>query len=726
MAGDAGAPAARGGSDDEWLWGSWQRKGSGAQEQPCDEWLLTSFSPTEPYRPTLANGCIGTVVGGVGTGGAEAGTERECSGNHFMQGVWTGAPGKEWLAKIPVWDAVVFNNGTSDAEISQGKIENYRQTLDQQSGFIETTYDWTESGKTTSVDIRIFVSRRDPNLAAIRYTAVPHFDGPAAFKITFDGQKFAHLAGTERGGAGNALWLETEVAGTKTIVAEAAVTSFDGAKPALEVWKPDTETKRIAQLARFTAKRDQTYRVDAVVAICQSRESKEPLAEAKRKAAEGAKKGFDELFAEHSEAWHELWKTDIIVDGPAPEVAFVRQHIHADLFALLQSVRPGAANSFNSMGFSRDGWCGGVFWDAEIWMYPAILVTHPEMAESILRYRLQTLPGAKENAAADGLKGAEYPWLSGYSGREDAIKPYEKERHISGDIALAFWSYYLFTHDKQWLAKDAWPVIRESARYMVSRAVARNGRYEVLDVIPPDEDAGVVNNSTFTNAVFKESLEIAIKAAKLVGQEPDKEWAPVANGLWIPFDETNQRYIGYEGYPVGRRIKQADPEMLIYPLEWPMSEAVKRNTLNYYVDHISPTGPAMTRAIHSIGYAELGDRAAAYANYKDGYERCIRGPFLVMSETAQNNSVDVMTCRGDNLLPVIHGFAGMRIREDGVHFLPCLPDGWSTIRMTHLKIGGAIYDVTPGRDDSVKCSLVSGIPDVAVFDKAGKRLFGAR
>ena len=59
------------------------------------------------------------------------------------------------------------------------------------------------------------------------------------------------------------------------------------------------------------------------------------------------------------------------------------------------------------MGLSGLGYNGHVFWDAELWMYPAILVLHPEMAKSMIEYRFQRLDAARRNAFSKGFKGCD-------------------------------------------------------------------------------------------------------------------------------------------------------------------------------------------------------------------------------------------------------------------------------------------------------------------------------
>ncbi len=54
------------------------------------------------------------------------------------------------------------------------------------------------------------------------------------------------------------------------------------------------------------------------------------------------------------------------------------------------------------------------FWDTEIWMYPALLVLHPELTKSMMEYHVfKRLDAARaEMHSPTDLKSAMYPWES--------------------------------------------------------------------------------------------------------------------------------------------------------------------------------------------------------------------------------------------------------------------------------------------------------------------------
>ena len=58
----------------------------------------------------------------------------------------------------------------------------------------------------------------------------------------------------------------------------------------------------------------------------------------------------------------------------------------------------------------------------ETWMYPALLLWHPNVAQSLLQYRINNVKTAEAKAASynDSYTGAMFPWESAATGRNDA------------------------------------------------------------------------------------------------------------------------------------------------------------------------------------------------------------------------------------------------------------------------------------------------------------------
>ena len=86
-------------------------------------------------------------------------------------------------------------------------------------------------------------------------------------------------------------------------------------------------------------------------------------------------------------------------------------------------------------------------------------------------------------------------------------------------------------------------------------------------------------------------------------------------------------------------VKQADVVLLGFPLMFQNTERDRRareNDLNIYRDVTDPDGPAMTWAMFSIGYREVGDSRQHEEMFLQSYMPYVHEPFKVM--TFQNVS----------------------------------------------------------------------------------------
>src|SRR4029078_10623166 len=291
----------------------------------------------------------------------------------------------------------------------------------------------------------------------------------------------------------------------------------------------------------------------------------DPLNEPERLTIYAKLEGRDRLVNFHNKAWDDLWQSDIVIEGDDQS----EQDIHSMLYHLYSFTREGTALSPSPMGLSGLGYNGHVFWDTELWMFPSLLVLHPEIARSLVEYRFQRLAAAKRNAFANGFKGAMYPWESAETGVEETpvwalSGPFE--HHITAAVAFAASNYYAVTQDKQWLREKGYPILSATADFWASR-VERNGpgHYDIKNVVAADEWAENVDNNGFTNAAAKANLKYATQAAAILGITANPDWINVANNIPVLKMENGvtQEHAAYHG----EGIKQADVNLLSYPLK---------------------------------------------------------------------------------------------------------------------------------------------------------------
>ena len=449
-------------------------------------------------------------------------------------------------------------------------------------------------------------------------------------------------------------------------------------------------------LMKFTKKikAGETYLFSIAGSSITSAHHDDPLNEAERSTIFAKLQGRERLISFHKQAWNELWKSDIIIDGD-PQA---QQDVHSMLYHLYSFTREGTALSPSPMGLSGLGYNGHVFWDTELWMYPSLLVLHPELAKSMMEYRYQRLDAAKKNAFSKGYKGAMFPWESADSGVEETpvwalSGPFE--HHISACIGIAAWNYYAVTQDKNWLKEKGWPILSATADFWASR-VERNGagHFDIKNVVAADEWAENVDNNAFTNAAAKANLQFATEAAKLLGITPDADWMNVANNIPILKMENGvtKEHAAYNG----EGIKQADVNLLSYPLKEVTDPAQIKKDLEYYETRVPNEGtPAMTQAVFTTLYARLGNAEKAYHWFQDAYIPNLNPPFRVIAETKGGTNPYFATGAGGIVQSLLMGFGGLEITPKGiVQIKSVLPKHWKSLTITGVGPGKKTFAVS--------------------------------
>ncbi len=428
-------------------------------------------------------------------------------------------------------------------------------------------------------------------------------------------------------------------------------------------------------------KAGETYSYAVTGSSITSAHDPDPLNAAERMTIFAKLQGKEKLIQYHNQAWDSLWSSDIVINGDPQS----QQDVHSMLYHLYSFTREGTSYSLSPMGLSGLGYNGHVFWDADLWMFPALLVMHPALAKSMVEYRYERLDAAKRNAFAHGYKGAMYPWESAESGDEETpvwalSGPFE--HHITADVALAAWNYYCVTQDTNWLREKGWPILSATADFWASR-VERNGphHYDINNVVAADEWAENVDNNAFTNAAAIDNLKAAIAAANILGLPANSDWQNVADNIPIlkMSNGVTQEYATYKD----TGIKQADVNLLAYPLKIITDTTQIRKDLEFYSKRVPNEGtPAMTQGIFALLYSRLGDGNKAYHWFKDAYEPNLNPPFRVIAETKGGTNPYFATGAGGILQCVLMGFGGLDITPDGItQIKTALPPQWKSLTL---------------------------------------------
>ena len=719
--------------------------------------LSTTSVAVDSYFPTyLANGYLSTMTGARGT---ESNLAYLVA---FMD--YT----KEDIARpaaIPGWSGIDYSTGKSSAgefwlnnvKLGPQAFAGYRQTLDMYDGTLTTSYRYTDdSKKSTDVRVVTFASQAAPHLAAAQLSITPAFTGTVQLQFwftlwaphqprfpirTMNGEEmqaavaanamnvleplnhatpdrapvwyYGHTAVLAPGADAHALsfWLDGKAEQGLTMAQAAAIGLPADLQPSAV--KVIRNSYQLGLLISVPVQQGRTYSFTKYVAV--SRQGWGGNAQATLAMAQQARQqGFEQLLAAHQAAWHELWKSDIVVDGDA----HAQQALHSDLYYLLSNSMVGTAWPMGACALTPN-YAYHAFWDSDSWVFPALLLLHPERAKPIVMFRHRTMEPARARARQYGAKGTMYPWEADPETGVDHT-PYfaygvYREIHVNADIAIAQWQYYLATGDEAWLKSYGWPVIREIADFWVSRVTfnKEQNRYEIHHVTSPDEAYDDVPNDSFTNAAARKALDIAVAAAQKVGAVPDPQWAAIASHMYIPFSEKEQRHLDFDASVPHDKVTWMGSSLswLAYPnLDLPMSPQVRRNDFEFQLQELKVHGNdpnEMMMVMLAVHAAELGQGDVAGEWIDRNLVGFLKAPFNVRSETAANNAGYILATSAGFVQSFVYGLTGLRINDEGLSqaYAPVLPAKWKSLTLKNVAFRGQHFDVVVGRDAAGKVRL---------------------
>jgi len=429
----------------------------------------------------------------------------------------------------------------------------------------------------------------------------------------------------------------------------------------------------------YNIKKNESLNFAWTGAQCTTKDFSDPKSESERMVIFNLLNSKEVLLTQHKLLWEKLWQGDIIIEGDLQS----QQDVRLALYHLYAFGRGDSDLSIAPMGLSlQTPYNGHIFWDTELWMFPPLLMLNQDIARSLVNYRSDRLDAAKKRALNYGYQGAMFPWESDDTG-EEATPPFALtgpfEHHITADIGIAFWNYYRVTQDKKWLVEKGYPLMKEVADFWVSRVTINNdGSYSINNVVGANEFAPNVNDNAFTNGAAITALEFTTKAAIEIGVTPNPKWKLVSNKIKIlKFkDGTTKEHTNYNG----EIIKQADVNLLSFPLNIITDKETVIKDLIYYEPKLSIDGPAMGKSIFSILYAKQGDVTNAYRLFKESYVPNQQAPFGALSEVATSNFSYFATGAGGMLQSVLFGFGGLVITEEGIiQKDPILPKEWKSL-----------------------------------------------
>lgn len=753
------------------------RKGTGAETS----WIIEETSFHEKYTGK----CEAIFTQGNGYLGLRNSLEEryvDTVRGMFITGTFNKAS-KEEVTELPNVSDIVNMEIELNGErfsMTEDNIKEYSRTLNLYTGETCRNVLWEgKNGDIVQLSFHRFVSYKNVHVIGAYVEIKPvNCDVKATVvsginaQVTNNGAQ--HLTEVSKR-AFDEKYLQMGMVTTESEVAIAVSTVhdvfLDGEKTEETAYKigDDRSRRKIHARIQLDIPKGETARVEKISTVHSSRDleytgsGKEPdketvYANGLENLKEAECKGYRTLLQESREVWEAIWKKqDIVIDSREDDaqVAVRFALYHLQIMVRKEDNRVG----IGAKALSGEDYKGHSFWDTETFIFPYFQMAEPEVARTLLEFRYKGLYGARKKAKENGYKGAMYPWeaawisdgevtpdtfgINVHTGEPMICLTGVIEQHITSDIIFALWQYYTATGDQDFMDRYGYEMIIETARFWNSRLewIEESGRYEIRDVIGPDEYKEHVDNNAYTNYMAHANMRLAVQVIGLIcGEKKDfygkmqklmqeegtsleqleRELEDKIEKLYLPQpDEKTGIIPQFDGYFGLKEIdlsaykkasvvgtiyndysfedvqnmqagKQADIVELLYQMEDITTPENKAENYAYY-EARTLHDSSLSKAIHSIIACDLGMD-------KEAYDMFMSAAFTDLGQEMKSSDAGIHSANmGGVWQDVVMGFGGVRIHDGHLRIRPNCPKQWEKFTYSIYWKGNKL-DVTVCKD----------------------------
>lgn len=496
------------------------------------------------------------------------------------------------------------------------------------------------------------------------------------------------------------------------------------------------EEKGILRRIIFVTDCNVPYTLDKWIGIYTSNDCGAPEDLSYKEIISCLEEDYEEAKEAHKKSWEKRWQhSEVLIEGDCQAMEALNYSLY-HLHCIAPRHKEGL--SIPARGLSGQTYKGAVFWDTEMFMLDFFLYTEPAIAGSLMKYRIETLPGAREKAKQYGYSGAFYAWES-QEGGYDACSDYnvtdvftgrpmrtyfrDKQYHISAAVVYGIMRYTQITGDYSLLEEGGAQVVLECAEFYYSLLYKKAGeeKYEIHDCIGPDEYHERVNNNGYTNRMAKYTFENAVKTAELLtagelGPYEDEaqslhslkeRYADAAAKIYIPMPDENGIIEQFDGYGLledvsveevrarllhekeywggaygvaahTKVIKQADviTWLNLFPEDFP--EEIMEKNWQYYEPR-TEHGSSLSACMYAILACRLGMASRAYPFFLKSAAADLAGGGKEWAGLVYIGGTHPAAA-GGAYMTAVKGFAGVYMEEGEIKVKPHLPAAWQKMR----------------------------------------------
>lgn len=639
-----------------------------------------------------------------------------------LAGFFDLAEGSNWRESVnapnPLY-TVVSVDGT-DLDLSCLESVSHTQKLDIKNAIHTRETLFSVNGINITVKAERFVSMVRENILALKYSVTADKDINIVIKTGIDKNIWdisgRHLNFVSEAQNGSSLELNCETVQLKNkLKVYEAVIGLD-----------DVNNENLLHISNINLKANKEFTFTKFGGIYHS----DSLENATADFSDAVGLKYEELKNEHISAWEKIWEnSDVVIEGDTDAQLALRYSIYH-----LCSIAPHNTDKCGipARGLSGQVYKGAAFWDTEMFMLPFFQFTDAKVARNLLKYRVNTLDGAKRKAKEFGFEGAFFAWESQETG-DDActlfnvtdiftnrpLRTYFKDKqiHVSADVVFAMWDYCRTTGDYTLLRDGGLKLMYECLWFFYTYSVFKphKNRYEILDVVGPDEYHERVNNNAFTNVMVKHAADIFLQAIDKVKNEypetfkefkANLNWAydfaeklyvpqPDENGIIEQFDgyfkledvtpeilktrelKANEYWGGHGLASTTMTLKQADVVMMLNVFRNEYSKEIKKINWDFYEPY-TEHGSSLSACAYAIVAAEIGNTDWAYKYFMKTASVDLTGDTKQYLGSLYIGGTHP-AANGGAWNTAIFGFAGVSFTDDTLDISPRLPQNWESL-----------------------------------------------
>jgi hypothetical protein len=292
--------------------------------------------------------------------------------------------------------------------------------------------------------------------------------------------------------------------------------------------------------------------------------------------------GAPSVFAAAARHWSQFWSSGGSVDlsGSAdPRAQELERRIVLSQY--LTAIQCAGSVPPQETGLSCNSWFGKFHLEMHWWHaahFP--MWGRTPLLERSLPWYSHILPLARDKAKSQGYTGVRWPKMTSPDGH-DSPSPVGELLIWQQPHPILFAEACYAAHPERATLEAYRDVVGETAEFMASYAVERNGRYVLgPPVIPAQENhpARETWNPTFELSYWKQALGIAQSWRQRLGLEPVAKWDDVRRRLSAPTAKDGV-YLAHENCPQTFTERNRDHPSMLYAYGMLKGENFDRETM---------------------------------------------------------------------------------------------------------------------------------------------------